>query len=373
MRIDFVITELFVGGAERCLTELAIGLAENGDQVRVFSIGSLPTGVQRALVERLENAGISVRSLEADSKFQFAAARRQLRRWMEQSRPEICQTFLFHANVLGTMAAKAAGIEHRIGGLRVADPRWLRRCVNRLVIPQMESVVCVSSGVEQFARERLGCGQLQTTVIPNGVDVSRFSMATQFDWSSIEWPADSNVTLFVGRFDPQKGIDLLQEQIDSIAPRNSDRRLLLVGDGPLRNRLKAWAETVGHDRVQCLDWQADVAPLMKACRLLVLPSRYEGMPNVAMEAMAAGRPVVCSDVQGSGELFSHASETQVFRAGDSESMKSLVEQFLSDEALSGKIGEANQDRVRNDFSIAAMIDAYRSFYRRVLTARFDGV
>jgi glycosyltransferase involved in cell wall biosynthesis len=373
VRIDFVITELFVGGAERCLTELAIGLTQAGDKVRVFSIGSLPTGEQRALVDRLEAAGIGVRSCEADSKFQFASAHRQLRRWLRQSPPEICQTFLFHGNVLGTMAAGKAGVDVRIGGIRVVDERFIRRKINRLVIPQMEQVVCVSRAVEQFAKLRLGCREDQSTVIPNSVDVSRYSMVQPFDWTTVGWPADVNVVLFVGRLHAQKGIDLLQEQIDSIAPAGSDRRLLLVGEGPLRKSLESWAEAVGHDRVKCLPWQSNVPPLMRACRLLVLPSRYEGMPNVVLEAMASGRPVVCSDVQGSEELLGHAHQAQVFPSGDSQAMKNLVEQFLSDEVLSGKIGEANQARVRKDFSVAAMVDAYRSLYRNVLTARLDGV
>jgi len=371
MRIDFVITELNVGGAERCLTELATGLSASGDRIRVLSIGSLPGGEQQALVDRMRVAGIDVRSCDADSSFQFAAAYRTLRNWFRQSPPELVQTFLFHANVLGTMAAKNAGVKVRIGGIRVADDRLLRRRVERLVVPRMRHVVCVSDEVEQFAHRRLGCSSDQTVVIPNSVDVSRFAAAAPTRWSTIGWPDDSKVVLFVGRLHSQKGIDLLQDQIDSIAPTGTDRRLLLVGDGPLRKRLESWTNSIGHDRVRLLPWQSNVAPLMRACRLLVLPSRYEGMPNVVLEAMAAGRPVVCSDIEGSKQLLGHARESQVFRTGNSEAMKNLVEQFLSDEDLSEKIGEDNQARARNDFSVAAMVDAYRGFYRTVLAEGLD--
>ena len=372
MRIDFIITELFVGGAERCLMELAIGLCQSGDQVRVISIGTLPRGQQSLLLDRLTDNGIEVKSCNVDSSFHFLSAYRQLRLWLSESPPDVCQTFLFHANVLGTWAARSAGIEHRIGGIRVVDPRRSRRRINRWVTPGMVRVVCVSKGVERFAQQQLGCKASQTVTIPNGVDVSRFSTATPFAWSSIGWPDDSIVTLFVGRLDPQKGIDLIQQQIESIAPAASNRRLLLVGDGPLHRSIESWARKIGNDRVQLLPWQSDVAPLMRACRLLVLPSRYEGMPNVVMEAMASGRPIVCSDVQGAEELLGHAPKCQLFSAGDSLAMKNLVDQFLNDEALSEKIGEWNQRRVRNDFSIAAMVDAYRVLYREVLTSRLVG-
>jgi glycosyltransferase involved in cell wall biosynthesis len=372
MRIDFVITELNVGGAECCLTELATGLAGGGDQIRVMSIGSLPKGQQRALVDRIEAAGIEVRSCQADTIFQFARAYREIRRWLKASPPDVCQTFLFHANVLGTMAAKSANVAPRFGGIRVVDDRWLRRAVNRIVTPHMDRVVCVSSAVKQFALRQLGCHAEQTLTISNAVDVQRFCTAKDFQWSSIGWPDDANVALFVGRLDLQKGIDLLQNQVDAIAPPNTNRRLLLVGDGPMRATLKSWTQSIGADRVQLLDWQPDVAPLMRACRLLVLPSRFEGMPNVVLEAMAAGRPVVCSDVQGTAELLSHARPPQVFRSGNSDEMKNLVEQFMSNEALSVKIGEQNQTTARNEFSIAAMVDAYRILYRTVLTNRLDG-
>jgi glycosyltransferase involved in cell wall biosynthesis len=208
-------------------------------------------------------------------------------------------------------------------------------------------------------------------VIANGVDVTRFASATPLAWSSIGWPEESIVSLFVGRLHPQKGIELLQAHIDSIAPGGSNRRLLLVGDGPLRGELQSWASRIGIERVQLLPWQSDVAPLMRACRVLLLPSHYEGMPNVILEAMAAARPVVCSRVEGSEELLSHALHPQSFPAGDGKAMRDLVDTFLSDPMLCDQIGRSNQARVRSDFSISAMVDAYRSHYRSLLSRRLD--
>ena len=376
MRIDFVITELFVGGAERCLTELAIGLQESGDQVRVFSIGSLPPpdqgqGNQRLLVERLEKAGIPIASANSNSPRQAFSAFRQLKQWLQASRPDICQTFLFHANVLGTQAAKSADLPIRVGGIRIAESKWLRCQIERRAVSQMDSVICVSNAVKEFTDARLGCDPQKSLVIPNAVDVTRFATATPFDWTTVGWPAQSKVSLFVGRLHPQKGIELLQQQIDAIAPVNSDQKLLLVGDGPLRSDLESWANRFGKDRVLLLSWQTNIAPLMRACRVLILPSHYEGMPNVVLEAMAAARPVVCSQVEGSGELLSHSPEKQGFPPGDSLAMKNIVEQFLSNAVLCDQIGEDNQARVRNDFSISAMVDSYRSHYRTLLTRRVD--
>ncbi|MDG2223673.1 MAG: glycosyltransferase [Rubripirellula sp.] len=371
MRVDLVITELFVGGAERCLTELAIGLTKSGDQVRVFSIGSLPEGEQRAFVDRLQQHGISVESAEADSGRHLLAVYHRLKSWFAESPPDISQSFLYHANVIGTWAARAAGVEVCVGGLRVAESRWLRCALERIAVRRMDSVVCVSRGVERFASQTLQCPAQKTLVIPNGVEVDRFSAAKPLNWSALDWPSDSVVTLYVGRLHPQKGIERIQRQIDRLAPAGSDRRLLIVGDGPLRKELSEWADTIGPQRVRMLGWQPNIEPMMKACRLLLLPSHYEGMPNVALEAMAAGRPVVCSRVEGADELFAHRLSEQTFRPEEDDAMKNLIEPFLDDEVLSDRIGLENLQRVEQMFSIEAMIDGYRQHYRELLAEGRD--
>jgi glycosyltransferase involved in cell wall biosynthesis len=369
MRVDFVITELFVGGAERCLTELAIALAQQGDDVRVFSLGPLPEGEQRALVDRLRQARIPIASGQARSNRQIVGVYRRLKNWFAESPPQVCQTFMYHANVLGTFAAQSSAVDIRIGGLRVAERRPLRGAIERAAVRRMQHLVCVSRAVENFATEHLRCDPARVSVIPNGVDVSRFSTAVPIDWQSIGWPADSRVTLFVGRLHPQKGIEQLQQQVDQLAPPNSDHRLLLIGDGPLRADLQRWAATVGTSRVQLLPWQSDIAPWVRGSRLLILPSRYEGMPNVVLEAMAAARPVVCSRVEGVEELLADSTEKQSFPSGDSHAMQELALRFLSDESLSDATGRENQSRVRRDFSIPAMVDAYRTLYRRLRDTR----
>lgn len=369
MRVDFVISELNVGGAERCLTELAIGLTENGDEVRVFSLGPLPQGEQRTLVDRLQQAGIPITSGGARSNLQILGVYRKLKKWFAESPPQVCQTFMYHANVLGTFAAQASGIDVRVGGLRVAELRPSRGVVERVATGRMHHLVCVSGAVEDFAKKHLRCDSARVSVIPNAVDVSRFDAATPIDWQSVGWPNDSRVTLFVGRLHPQKGIELLQRHLDQLAPHGSNRRLLLIGDGPLRGELERWVAATGTDRVKLLPWQGDIAPWIRAARLLILPSRYEGMPNVVLEAMAAARPVVCSRVEGVAELLADATETQSFSAGDSGAMVALAERFLSDDSLCDSVGRDNQSRARRDFSIPAMVDAYRTLYRTLRDTR----
>lgn len=370
MRIDFVITELFVGGAEKCLTELAIGLHTHGDDVRVFSIGSLPsgekapTGEKAALVDRLRSNGIAVTSANADGSAHFFSAQRRLTEWLRESPPDVCQSFLFHANCLSALTARRAGARVLVGGLRVAESHTFRCFLERRAVKKMNRVVCVSNAVADFAAVHLGCDADRAVVIPNGVDFSRYKTANFVLWSDITgWPDESDVVLFVGRFHPQKGLELIRSRIDQIAPVGTNRRMLFVGDGPLRSDLETWAESVGKARCRVLPWQSDVAPLMKSARVLVLPSHYEGMPNVVLEAMATGIPVVCSLVEGSEELLSHQRDTQGFPPGNADQMVELIDALVSDPELAQRIGQSNQQRVRVDFSIPTMVDSYRRLYR----------
>lgn len=366
MRVDFVITELSVGGAERCLTELALGLAKQGDQVRVFSLGQFPDGPQGMLVNRLRRAQIDVTSGEADSSFDMGSTYRRLRKWLDRSPPDVLQTFMYHANVIGTFAAKSSSARLRLGGLRVAELKSIRCAIERTAVNQMDGLICVSSAVAEFAKRQLKCDPARLHVIHNGVDVDRFSRVEPYDWTDFGWPADALVSVFVGRLHRQKGIELLQQQIDRLAPAGSQRRLLLVGDGPLAESIETWIAEVGTDRVKRLAWQPDVAPLIRGSRLLILPSRYEGMANVVLEAMASARPVVCSRVEGADELLDESIQAQGFTAGDADAMAELAERFLSDAEFSDAVGAENQSRARANFSIPKMVNAYRDLYRSLL-------
>ncbi|TWT95008.1 glycosyltransferase [Neorhodopirellula pilleata] len=372
MQIDLIITELDVGGAERTMTRLATSLHRAGDDVRVFVMGRLPDSTKRdgrdSLVKDLVDAGVDLSSGEANSSWEAARVARTLMKWVHRRPNAVRQSFLFHANVMSSFASWTLPKLHQgidVAGIRVADPNPRRLWIERRALRNKRHVVCVSAAVEAFAHDQLGVPADRTSVIGNSVEVSRFEDVTAIDWGRLGWWSDVKVALFVGRLHPQKNLELLQQQLDQFAPLDSDRKLVLMGKGPLEDRLKAWAESVPGDRVRLLPWQSDVAPWMKACRVLVLPSRYEGMPNVVMEAMAAGKPVVCSRVEGSAELIGDDSE-QGFPPDDGPAMSDRLNRFLTDEESADRVGMKNRERMQSEFSVQRMVDDYRGLYERLL-------
>src|SRR4051794_26365845 len=143
-RLAFVITELEPGGAERCLVELATRMDRSLFSPVVYSLGSRPTAERQSLVAQLAKEGVPTHFLGFASPWHYFGAVRQLERMLREQRAEIVQTFLFHANVVGAAAARAAGVRSLITGVRVADPRWWRTAAERVMTKCAERHVCVS-------------------------------------------------------------------------------------------------------------------------------------------------------------------------------------------------------------------------------------
>jgi len=153
-RLAFVITELEPGGAERCLVELATRLDRSRFSPVVYSLGPAPAEGKQTLVARLSAAQIPTRFLGFCRMRAYFAAVRRLAELLREQQAEIVQTFLFHANVVGAQAAKAAGVPHVVTGIRVADPRWWRTAVERMATASADRFVCVSQNVADFCRRR---------------------------------------------------------------------------------------------------------------------------------------------------------------------------------------------------------------------------
>lgn len=367
MRIDLLTTELRTGGAERCLTELAIGLCSRGDRLRVMSLAPLPRPPRDQLLNRLLGAGIEVTTAEADGLLSLRRTYAAIRRWLEADRPQVLQTFLYHANVLGSFAATGVKVPVRVGGVRVAQPRPQRWWLERLAVKRMQAVVCVSHSVEQFARARLRPPQAtRLLTIPNGVRTGSFTDAVPIDWSSHGIRPGSRMLLFVGRLHHQKGLDLLLHGAGNLLARAPDAALVIVGSGPMEHQVQRAMASLPRGRAAHLPWQADVARLYAGADLVIVPSRYEGMPNVVLEAMAAARPVVAADVEGVAELLGEAAREQTFPRADVAAMCERIEEMLSRTDLVS-IGAANRERAEHCFSIDAMVDRYRQLYSELVS------
>ncbi len=364
--LALVITELEVGGAEQALVNLATGLCRERFSPGVYSLQSRPKN--DLLVRRLEDAEIPVHFLDVKSYWQFFSAVSRLAQLFRQQQPQVVQSFLFHANVVATMAARRARVSRIVTGIRVADPSAWRQRVERWLTTKVHKIVCVSQGVADFCRDKCRFPVEKLVVIPNGINLVRFQNVQPMVLTKLGLPAGRRAILYVGRLERQKGLDWLPRNVlPQVFCQLPQHDLLLVGDGPQQEVLQGLVEKQGlKERVHFLGWRGDVPQILAASDVLVLASRWEGMPNVVLEAMAAGKPVVAIHAEGVTELLGDGAAQQSCSAGDAVGFAERVVRLAQDRTLAAELGAHNQLRVAAEFSLAAMISRYESLYESLI-------
>jgi glycosyltransferase involved in cell wall biosynthesis len=369
LRIALCITELEVGGAERCLVELATRIDRAKFSPVVYALSPQPGLGVRSLLPQLEKAGIETHFLGASGVRHLPGAIRNLAKHLKRQRPVVLQSFLFHANFVSRFAARLAGVPHVFSGVRVAERGlawhlWLDRASRGLV----ERYVCVSAAVADFSRTRLGLSEHQVVVIPNGIDGERLASAEAVDLTTLGLPSGRRAVTYVGRLEAQKGVADLIANSPAWLGRLPDHDLLVVGTGPLEKELRTLSERLAvAPRIQFTGWRPDVPEILKASDLVVLPSKWEGMPNVVLEAMAAGRPVVSSDVEGVRELLGGAADEQVVPVGNSGDFAARIVTLLSDDQIRADVANRNLLRSK-EFGLSSMVRAYERLFAESASA-----
>ncbi|GAB5404779.1 MAG: glycosyltransferase [Aureliella sp.] len=365
MRIALTITELDVGGAEKCLTQLALWLKAGGHRVEVFSLGPPPPEGQDKFPRLLAAAEIQVHFGGFKGAHRAVPAIQWLRKSLREFSPEIVQSMLFHANLLTSFAIPADA--KFFGGARVKQPERIRRKLQGWAAKKMEKLVCVSADVMRSSLQLEGVPAEKLCVIPNGVSVS--TDCEVGDWSELGLPKGCRVILSIGRLAPQKGYRELIHHADDILRNNPAHHIVIIGQGPFEPELRDLAATTQHPtRIHIAGWHADIGKWLSACELFILPTHYEGMPNALLEAMAAGLPVVVNDVEGIREVLGTGNTTssQVARRlceDNGENLAKLTQQLIASDSLRQECGQANLQRVKEHFSTDDQFRKYLDLYR----------
>ncbi|MFP4057986.1 MAG: glycosyltransferase [Candidatus Brocadiia bacterium] len=358
-RILYVITELDVGGAENTLFHLATGLDRDLFEPRVAALfGDGP------VAQRLRRRDIPVQSLGGRRRWPLAALWR-LRRLAAQA--DIVHSFLFHANLAARLAVLGARPAAVVASARVAErTRPRRRRLEVLTHRLVDAQVCVSTGVRDFFAAG-GFPREKLVVVPNGVDVARFEGRDPAFKDRLRLGPDTPLVTTVGRLHEQKGGTYFLRAAASILRSRPDCHFLVVGTGPLEEKLRAEAREFGISRqVTFLGFYDDVPAVLKATDIFVLPSLWEGMPNAVLEAMAAAVPVIATRVEGTVDLIEHGVTGILVLPRDVPALVSAALRLLEDRERAAQLGQAAQDRVRAQFRLEDMVRRHEELYRRLL-------
>ena len=256
-----------------------------------------------------------------------------------------------------------------IHGLRVVEQGRIRRWLQSHYSRKVEKVCCVSEKLSHFASNTLKISSPKIEVIPNGIDLEQFDSLSEkkSDLPELFTDPQRKVMLCVGRLDVQKGLDWLLETSPKFMNQLPEWELVIVGEGNERTNLLKLAEDSGFSNtIHFLGQRSDVPTLMKHADLFVLPSRWEGMPNVMLEAMAAELPVLVTDVEGTRELLGSGCKEQLISFGNDQQLIDQITLLANNSELRESLGKSNRARMADQFSLDQMINKYDELYRNCL-------
>ncbi|MFC1754978.1 glycosyltransferase [Thermoproteota archaeon] len=214
----------------------------------------------------------------------------------------------------------------------------------------------------KFAK-KAGVNSKKIIVIPTGIDTSKFSNAKASDRKKIGLKKSDFVLIYAGLIVPRKGIDTMLESLSKLPDKKVE--LLLVGEGPSKQEYQKMAKKLGvAERVKFLGWRHDIPELMKTSDALFLPSRGEGLPGIVMEAMAAGLPVVASDIPCIPDLVENDKTGFLCEENDVRAFSTAIRKICANPKLADKMGKGGKFKIKQ-FEWANIIKKYKKVYETI--------
>src|SRR6266550_6294693 len=380
IRVLHVITRLIVGGAQEN-TLLTVARLDRGRH-SVTLVSGPTTGPEGSLEDQIPCGIKFVRIPELIREPHLVkdlAALCRLYALMRRNRYHIVHTHTTKAGILGRTAARLARIPIVVhtphghafhdylnavgsGALKWVE-RWLARWTHR--------IICLTEAERQdHLRFRIGPPE-KFEVIHSGVDIERFRQTRIIPGAMrrlLGLPGDGPLVGCVARLAPVKGVHYLLEAVPLVRASVPKATVVFVGDGPMRSALERRAGALGlNGAVVFLGLRRDIAEIMALCDVIVLPSLNEGMGRAAVEALAAGRPVIGSRISGIQDVIADKETGFLVPPADPAALAHAIIHLLTNPALAIAMGRRASDAAGR-YDIEPMINKIDRLYSQLLTA-----
>lgn len=376
MKVAIVITGLDIGGAEMMLLKLLERVDRNHFNFHVFSLTSFGE-----IGPRIQELGIPVEALQMQRGRLSLGAIAYLSRRLRQLQPDLVQTWMYHADLIGGLAARLAGVRTLVWGIRNSTlhpgkSKWMTRLVVRLnarLSGWLPARIVSCSETARDVHVALGYASAKMTIVPNGFDLSHFRPdpgARASVRAELDLPDSTRLVGLVGRFDPQKNHAGFLEAAGLLRRKRLDTHFVLAGAGldSRNSELLAIAQRAGvTDAVHWLGQRDDIPRLMASFDVLASSSVGEAFPNVLGEAMACGVPCVVTNVGDSA--FIVGGTGSVVPPGDAGALAQAIDAMLSlTQPERTSLGNRARARVEEYFEIGHVVRRYEECYMQMIKA-----
>jgi glycosyltransferase involved in cell wall biosynthesis len=358
-----IIDSLIEAGAEAMVKDMVPRMQDRGIDVSVAVLKELDTPFEREVREK----GIPFLPTAAGGIYSPAHVVRLANHIHEF---DLVQLYLFPAQLFAALAAMLAGsnvplvLSEQTTSHR-RRTKWLHQ-FDAWMYSHYTAIACASEGIAASLREWIPGVSRKITVIQNGIDVRKFQQARSVSRASLGINESSCILLYVASFQSRKDHGTLLRALKEIP----DADLILVGDGELREQFERQARSSGiAGRVRFLGRRKDVAELLNMADIYVHVPAFEGFGIAVAEAMAAGKPIVASDVPGLAQVVGDAGI--LIPPGNSSLLATEVRRLIESPERRSQLSRAAVQRA-NQFGIENTVDGYIDLYKSILTNPVPG-
>lgn len=353
-------------GAEKQIFELAKGLNKNNYRV---TIASLET-IGKAPRELVESAGCELQLFPVRRIYGISGFSQGIKflKFLKEQKVDILQTYHFSSDIWGPFLAHLAGVKVIISNRRdmgfwrsahhIRAYDWVNQWVTRIVV-NAQSIRNYVKNTEDMPRRNI-------EVIYNGVDLPTHHVASASS-GQLDIKPGSLVIMHVANFKPVKGHKYLLKALKGIIEKHPEAQLVLIGEDTMAGEIQRLAGQLKIlDHVLFLGKRPDVRNLLPLADICVLPSLSEGLSNAILEYMAAGKPVVATNVGGTPELIEHNVHGLLVEKEKSTPLKEALIKLIEDKHLREKMGAAGRQKALDQFFMPGMVNRYEQFYSSLL-------
>lgn len=367
LRVAHLIESDGPGGAERVVAQLATALQAEG----VSNVAFLPARGEGWLARQLEGSGVTVEHFHIERPVSPACAR-SLAAAFRRHRIAVAHSHEFTMAVYGAWAARLAGSAHLITmhGSRYYAERLRRRLAMRAAVAMSGRTVAVSTELAAQLRRDLGVPAGRIETIPNGVPVT--APAATAIRQELGLAGHDRLLVAVGNLYPVKGHCHLIDALAILSAGHPNVHLAICGRGNLAGQLAVRACERGlAGRVHLLGLRSDVAGILAAADVFVMPSLAEGLPLALLEAMFASAPIVASDVGEVAAALDRGRAGLLVPPADPAALASAIALLLTDPVLARDLGERGRRRAAAEYALSRMVRRYVTAYAAMLEGAQD--